>query len=263
VVSFNDIKKFKLDKMTVFFKKRISILVAATLFMAACNKKTANVNDEKIESYWPLQTGKYIVYQLDSLVYVNFGTRDTTISYQVKYETEELINEMGSEKTYRMLRYIRKSASQSWTPEAAFAVTQTTNQIRFLENGLHFIKLQSPVSNGFSWKGNALIETGSANSLVRYLDNWTYVYSSVGLTEKLANDETVQTVTVNQRDEVIGQADNPDSYSEINYAQEKYAKGIGMVYRKFLHKEYQPGTGSGGYVAEGSYGITYTMIDHN
>jgi hypothetical protein len=249
--------------MTIFSQKRILILVAATLFMAACNKKTAVVNDEKIESYWPLQTGKYITYQLDSLVYINFGKKDTTISYQVKYETDELMNETASEKTYRVLRYIRKSSNQSWTPEAAFAATQTNNQIRFLENGLLFIKLQSPVKNGFSWKGNALIETGSANSLVRYLDNWTYIYASVGLAEKLSNNEMVQTLTVNQRDEVIGQADNPDSYSEINYAQEKYAKGIGMVYRKFLHKEYQPGTGSGGYVAEGSYGVTYTMIDHN
>ena len=249
--------------MTIFSQKRILILVAATLFMAACNKKTAVVNDEKIESYWPLQTGKYITYQLDSLVYINFGKKDTTISYQVKYETDELMNETASEKTYRVLRYIRKSSNQSWTPEAAFAATQTNNQIRFLENGLMFIKLQSPVKNGFSWKGNALIETSSANSLVRYLDNWTYIYASVGLAEKLSNNEMVQTLTVNQRDEVIGQADNPDSYSEINYAQEKYAKGIGMVYRKFLHKEYQPGTGSGGYVAEGSYGVTYTMIDHN
>jgi hypothetical protein len=249
--------------MTIFSQKRILIIVAATLFMAACNKKTAVVDDEKIESYWPLQTGKYITYQLDSLVYINFGKKDTTISYQVKYETDELMNETAGEKTYRVLRYIRKSSNQSWTPEAAFAATQTNNQIRFLENGLMFIKLQSPVKNGFSWKGNALIETSSANSLVRYLDNWAYVYTSVGLSEKLANNETVQTLTVNQRDEVIGQADNPDSFSEINYAQEKYAKGIGMVYRKFLHKEYQPGTGSGGYVAEGSYGVTYTMIDHN
>ena len=30
---------------------------------------------------------------------------------------------------------------------------------------------------------------------------------------------------------------------------------------KFNHKEYQPN--NGGYVADGSYGITLTMIDHN
>ena len=51
------------------------------------------------------------------------------------------------------------------------------------------------------------------------------------------------------------------SIYQINYAQEKYALGIGMVYKTFLHKEYQPN--NGGYVADGSYGVTYTMIEHN
>ena len=249
--------------MTIFSQRRFLVMAITILLLASCTKKTEIINDAKIDAYWPVQTGKYITYQLDSLVYINFGTRDTTISYQVKYVTDELLSENGSDKTYRVLRYIRKSPSQSWVSEAACAAIQTGNQIRFMENGLTFIKLQAPLSNGFSWKGNALIETNSANSSVRYLDNWTYVYAAVGLSEELPNNETAETVTVNQRDEEIGFTDNPDSYSEVNFSEEKYAKGIGMVYRKFLHKEYQPGTGSGGYVAEGSYGVTYTMIDHN
>jgi hypothetical protein len=68
-------------------------------------------------------------------------------------------------------------------------------------------------------------------------------------------------VSILQRDEIIGLPDQPDSYSEINFSKEIYAKDIGLVYRKFNHKEYQPN--NGGYVAEGSYGITLTMIDHN
>ena len=68
-------------------------------------------------------------------------------------------------------------------------------------------------------------------------------------------------ITVLQRDEIIGVPDEPSSYSEVNYSQEKYAKGIGLIYRKFFHSEYQPN--NGGYFADGSYGVTYTIIDHN
>lgn len=249
--------------MYIVIKKRVWTLLMAIVAMAACTDKTEVMNYAELYAYFPLQTGKYITYQLDSLIYINFGTRDTTLSYQVKYVNDGLLNDNGNTKTFRLLRYIRKNANQPWVPEAACSVLQTSNQIRVIENGLDFIKLQKPLTNGYSWKGNAFIETNSINSTVKYLDNWIYTYSDVGLSENLANNETAETITINQRDEAIGLTDNPDSYSEINFAREKYAKGIGMVYKKFFHKEYQPGNGSGGYVAEGSYGVTYTMIDHN
>ena len=245
---------------------KLNNYIIAVVFLFAfisCKTSVEELKSPTLNDYFPLQTGKYITYQLDSLVYTNFGTRDTTISYQVKYVTDSMIFADANQKTYRILRYIRKSSNQSWSPDAAYLAMNTGSSIQFTENNLKFIKLQMPVSNDFSWKGNAYIETTSAESQVRYLDNWNYTYSNVGNATLLSNNENAETITVNQRDETVGYVDNPDSYSEINFAQEKYAKGIGMVYRKFFHKEYQPGSGSGGYVAEGSYGVTYTMIDHN
>jgi hypothetical protein len=69
------------------------------------------------------------------------------------------------------------------------------------------------------------------------------------------------TIKVDQRDEVIGNPSDPSSYSEINYGSENYAKGIGLVYRRFLHIEYQPPTSGPGYKL--GYGVTMTMTDHN
>jgi hypothetical protein len=72
------------------------------------------------------------------------------------------------------------------------------------------------------------------------------------------------TIKVSQRDEIIGNPANPNSYSERNIGEEKYAKGIGLVYRNFLHTEYQPPTpGHIGAYSDGSYGVTLKMIDHN
>jgi hypothetical protein len=208
-----------------------------------------------------MQTGKYIIYQLDSLVYVAFGTRDTTIRYQVKYETDSLIQDNLGRSAYRVFRFIRKNENENWTPDATFMSIATNNQVEFVENNLRFIKLKAPIVNGFSWKGNSFIDTYSANSPVRYLDNWDYTYESVGESQLIGSNTIENCISILQRDEVIGLPDQPDSYSEINYSKEVYAKGIGLVYKKFNHKEYQPN--NGGYVAEGSYGITLTMIDHN
>jgi hypothetical protein len=97
--------------------------------------------------------------------------------------------------------------------------------------------------------------------LLRYLDGWDYTYSNVNEADTIGNQIVENTLTINQRDEIVGIPEEPNSYSEVNFGQEKYAKGIGMVYRKFFHSEYQPN--NGGYFADGSYGVTYTMIDHN
>ena len=70
------------------------------------------------------------------------------------------------------------------------------------------------------------------------------------------------TLNISQRDEIIGNLTDPNSYSEINLGSEKYAKGLGLVYRNFLHVEYQPPTpGRSGYRI--GYGVKMTMIDHN
>ena len=214
-----------------------------------------------MNEFYPMQTGKYIIYQLDSLVYVAFGTRDTTIRYQVKYETDSLIQDNLGRSAYRVFRFIRKNENENWTPDATFMSIATNNQVEFVENNLRFIKLKAPIVNGFSWKGNSFIDTYSANSPVRYLDNWDYTYESVGESQLIGSNTIENCISILQRDEVIGLPDQPDSYSEINYSKEVYAKGIGLVYKKFNHKEYQPN--NGGYVAEGSYGITLTMLDHN
>jgi hypothetical protein len=238
----------------------LSLMVIFLCYFSSC-KKTEEFKTDALSSYNPLQTGKYITYQLDSLVYIAFGTRDTTISYQVKYQTDSLIRDNLGRPAYRIFRFIRKNENENWTPDATFMTISTNNQIEFIENNMRFIKLKEPLLIGFSWKGNAYIDTYSAFSPVRYLDNWDYTYESVGQPETINGNTLNQCVSILQRDEIIGLPDQPDSYSEINFSKEIYAKDIGLVYRKFNHKEYQPN--NGGYVAEGSYGITLTMIDHN
>ncbi len=227
----------------------------------SCKKTTEDLNLLSINDYNPLQEGKYITYKLDSLIYINFGKKDTTVSYEVKYFIDAKINDNLGRPAYRIIRYIRKSSDKPWIPEATFMAVNTQNSLEFIENNLRFIKLSLPIKEYHSWKGNSFIETYSSNSTLRYLDNWDYTYSSIGIQEKIGEFTLDDVVTIDQRNETIGNPSDPASYSEINIAEEKYAKGIGLVYRNFFHKEYQPGPP--GYVADGSYGVIYTMIDHN
>lgn len=246
--------------------KRILIctIVSFSLIASSCKKDPEIFETASISDYAPLVVGKYITYQLDSLVYQNFGVSQAIISYQVKHEVTELVKDNLDRPAYRITRYIRKTAQNQWVADNSFVAINTGSSLEFIENNMRFLKLKLPVKNGYSWKGNSYIDTYSFNSDVKYLDDWDYIYDSLNTPLILGAINIDSTLKVDQRDEIIGNPADANSYSEVNVGSENYAKGIGLVFRKFLHLEYQPPTpGTGGSYTDGSYGITLTMIDHN
>ncbi|MBC7888648.1 MAG: hypothetical protein H7Z13_12275 [Ferruginibacter sp.] len=238
--------------------------VLTVLALSACKKQTEEFLTASIEEYSPLVVGKFITYQLDTFKYLKFGVKDTIVTYQVKHVIDALINDNLGRPAYRIIRYIRKTPQQPWLPDNSFTTVNTGTSLEFIENNQRFLKLKLPVRDGYSWKGNTYIDTYSLNSTVRYLDDWDYMYEGINEPLNLGNIHLDSTLTVNQRDEVIGIPSNPTSYSERNVGLEVYAKGIGLVYRKFLHTIFQPATpGVGAAYTDDSYGVTFTMIDHN
>ena len=197
-------------------------------------------------------------------MYLNFGASKVVISYQIRYVVDSLLTDNLGRPAYRIFRFIRKTAGDPWQADNTFMAVPSTNGMEFVENNFRYIKLKLPINQGYSWKGNSFIDTYSLNSTVKYLDNWDYTYDSLNFPAKIGALTIDNTLKVAQRDEVIGDPSNPNSYSEINYCEEKYAKGIGLVYRRFLHLEYQPPVpGHPGSYADASYGVTLRMIDHN
>ncbi|HMJ45834.1 MAG TPA: hypothetical protein VK498_00795 [Ferruginibacter sp.] len=250
--------------MTHLKKITAALLIILLIHFSACNKSEQYISSATIQDYSPLAVGKYISYNLDSIVTVNFGSGFVIRNYQVKYQVDELITDNLGRPAYRIIRYIRKTVSNPWQPDATFMAVNTGTSLEFVENNLRFIKLKFPVRNGYAWKGNSFIDTQSGNSELIYLDNWDYEYDSVGVRTTIGTFNLERTLIVKQQDELIGDPADPLQYSEKNYAVEKYAEGIGMVYHNFFHSEFQPArNGMAAHFKDGSYGIILTMIDHN
>jgi hypothetical protein len=238
-------------------------LLLITLFIS-CAKENELYTTAALSDYFPLTVGKQITYNLDSTVYINFGQKDTVIKYQVKDSIETQVTDNLGRPAYRIVRYIRKDASQSWTPNNTFMAVPTTSTIEYVENNLRFQKLKLPIKEGYTWKGNSFIDTYSLNSTTRYFDDWDYTYDSVNVPLILPGIQLSSTIKVNQRDEFLGQDPKlPNTqYAERNYSVEKYAKGIGLVYKEFLHWEFQ-GTQPGRTAFFSGYGVKLTMTGHN
>lgn len=243
-----------------------ALLLSALVFgIVGCEKKDDFVS-EPLSDYLNLKIGSFVRYRLDSTRFINFGQKDTVIKYQAKDVVDaEIVDGLGR-PSYRVIRYLRDTAGlEAWRPDGTYMITPTRESVEIIENNFRYLKLKLPIVEGFSWKGNSYISTQSSDKdwVYRFMDDWDYTYENVGQPFNVLNNQTVaSTVTVSQRDDLAGFPNDPGLYSEYTFSKEVYGKGIGLVYRDFLHWEYQPPTGGNPGYKEG-FGIKLVMIDHN
>ena len=246
--------------------KRLTLLTcvaALAISMNSCKDKTGGIDTASIEDYSPFIVGKYITYRLDSIVPASFGAGLETRTFEVKYQVDAAITDANNRPSFRIVRFMKKPGN-TWQSDASFLATPTGQGLEFVENNLRYIKLRLPIRDGYTWQGNTHIDTYSLNSEVKYLADWDYMYDSVGVATTVGTYDLEDVIKVDQKDEIIGDPNDTQHYYEENFGMEKYARGIGLVYRRFLHIEYQPPTGSSsGKFVDGTYGVTLTMIDHN
>ncbi|MEP7252004.1 MAG: hypothetical protein ABI683_06475 [Ginsengibacter sp.] len=240
-------------------------LIFFLFLITSCKKETQHFTSAAATDYYPLEIGKYVTYDLDSTVYyINFGQQASVIHYQVQDRVDAQITDNLGRPAYRILRFIRKDATKQWSPNNTFMVVPTANGLELVENNQRYLKLEEPIKQDFSWKGNSYIDTYSNYTDVTYLDDWDYIYDSVNVPLTINSLILDSTIKVFERDEFLGQdpAIQGTQYAEKNYAVEKYAKGVGLIYKEFLHWEYQGSQpGRPGYYD--GYGVKLTIIDHN
>ena len=83
---------------------------AGLIGMIGCSK-SYNYPSTPLSAYMPLQVGKYITYRLDSLVFIQFGTMDTTVSYLAKDVIEDSISDNEGRPSLRVVRYLNDTAA--------------------------------------------------------------------------------------------------------------------------------------------------------
>jgi hypothetical protein len=232
--------------------KKIPFYLLSIVFAGICItinscKKKDTFQSDQLADYMQLQVGKYVTYRLDSLKFINFG--DTLISYLAKDVVDDSITDGSGRPSWRVIRYLSDTTGTApWTPT---------------EDNLRYQKLKLPIVNDFSWKGNAYIDTRSVSSQVPYLYDWDYTYANVGTPYTVLGGTIPITLTVNQRRDSTNTADTVYTYFERNYSMEVYGKGIGLIYKYFLHSEFQGPNDNSSVGTTTGYGITLNMVDHN
>ncbi|HWJ92987.1 MAG TPA: hypothetical protein VNR87_17860 [Flavisolibacter sp.] len=245
-------------------------LFTASLLLISCKKKTEDFTSPEMSEYLPLQTGKFITYRLDSLVFKNFGSVAETHSYQEKHVVDAIVPDGLGRPSYRIYRFTRDTAgTQPWVSSGTYYITPAKTTTEVIENNMRFVKLVYPIAEGHTWKGNEYLGDNPFKSLYSFendddIEDWDYTYGNTDETIAL-NGQTIQHVmTVNGIDRSFNApVTNTTGYGSLDFMQDKYAKGIGLVYQEFTMWDYQPPNGVNSSGFKTGFGVKRSMIAHN
>jgi hypothetical protein len=134
------------------------------------------------------------------------------------------------------------------------------------ENNFRYIKLTTPIRDGRSWRGNGYLPDNPYHDLFDFsndedIQDWDYTYQDVGTSLTFNNKTYENTISVLQIADSANLPIQAGVPASKTYWIEKYAKGVGLVYKEVEIWEYQPPTNVAGY--RHGYGLKLTIIDHN
>jgi len=235
------VTRFFLSLFSMNIKKTFAgfgflILVAALLALACCKKdKNQNFTVNYQYNYYPIDSGHYIVYNVDSVSFYYDGinyNRDT-VHYQMKAMFGDTIHDLLDSVNFLISYYTRPDSNSAWTgPYVTYGLRTLTN-MQIVENDIRFIKLVFPPSLNEAWNGNLYVPTTGAYTTFL---NWNYYYENV--------DTSVVIYGQTYNNALIASEVNSIDQLQKNVRTEIYAQNVGLIYQEWesLNKE----NGNGG-----------------
>ena len=225
---------------------KLSILALVVLIISSC-KKDDPIQVDVGYGYFPTEIGAWIIYDVDSTVWDDFfsPSKETNYKYQIKEVIESSYIDVGGRVAYRWERYKRDSVGAPWVIKDVWAVNKTSSTAEKVEENVRYIRLIFPVKLSKIWDGNA------SNTL----DEWDYQYTEVDAPGTVGGLSFDSTLTVLQQDF------NPWIF--YDFFEEKYAKNVGLIYKKALHWEKPDANLDWDVDYKGGYDYTFTINSYS
>lgn len=184
--------------------------------LSSCKKESINPPSPSF-NYFPTTAGKWIEYDVDSVYHAeNDNNNDDSVyayHFQVREEIDTTFSDGQGRPTQVILRYKRMMDGEDWMLTAVWTQTLSLSSAYRTEDNVPYHKLAFPINGSTTWNGN------DANTEEEEM----YEYEDFHISGTVGGFGFDSTLTVLQRDE--------DNYVEKIYGKEKYAAGVGMVYK--------------------------------
>jgi hypothetical protein len=197
------------------------LCAVAVLALTACFscQPTDSVPDPSGYDYFPLQTGRYSIYDVDERQY-SLGAPPVQRTYQLKEVTGPAYTDVTGSPAFRLFRYRRSGEGQPWQADSIWSVRRVNDEAIRTENGFDFVKLRFPVSDQLRWDGNRYNRIGEDQ----------YELRNSGQPYRVSDKQFDQTVTVvAQQDSTLV---SQDKRIEV------YARPMGLIYKERIQLQY-------------------------
>ena len=228
--------------------KRILLFASLVFFLFSCKKDEPVTPIDLGYNYYPDHLGRYVIYDCDSIVYVDLGDDTLDYKFQIKEKIDSFFIDNEGRPALRIARYKKMIQNDSviianpqWVLQDIWWANKTTTNVQVVEENVRFVKLVFPVELDKTWNGNAH----------NTLSGWDYEYTSVDDPLTLGTLQFDRTLTVKQ----YNSGAIPLYYK--NYT-EKYAKGVGMIYKEMTDYTWEQDT-FGPIIGNIKFGLKYKM----
>jgi hypothetical protein len=184
------------------------------IVLFSCKKEQEPAFDFGYE-YFPLDSGRFVIYNVDSIVYDDFTGTIDTFKYQLKEITTAFFYDLEKRPAYKVERYKRLNDTLPWEIKDVWAASRNSITAERTEENITYVKLYFPVKQGNYWNGNAR----------NTLEPASYEYATVGTGNSFGGHSFTSTLKVIQL--------NKKNLIEDQYAEEVYARSIGMIYKRY------------------------------
>jgi hypothetical protein len=207
--------------------------VFAVFFLISCaSKSETETLPNRGKDYYPLSVGNTALFDLDSVIYDPLPASIQIDTY--RWQAREVLSDTLRSKTGTLVfvvdRSIKARTSVDWTPRETFAASLTADHALLSENNLTYIKFPMFFDVGTNWDGNLFNDVSTrlevaGEILEPFSKKWTFEVLSYGKAEKIGTKDYTDVLTVQAQSD-------PKILTEKRYSLEKYARGIGLVYRE-------------------------------
>lgn len=247
-------------------KRYLSFLIflsTLTLFFASCKKESDNPEryySQATRGYYPLQLGRYVIYDVDSTVWNDFDCSKKESHLQMRYIVADTFTDAQDRPSFRIDVDQRVADTGLWKVSTVFYATPTTTGLEVVMNNIRQTKLIFPAQEKGTWYGNSAIDVNEPQN--QFFAGWVYQYADIVKPYYNGRVTFENSVTVNETDNTLNDPEAlPNAYAERTYAREVYGYDVGMVYRELTHWTYDPGTAAN--ACRKGFSVVMRAIDHN
>ncbi len=190
-------------------------LTALTWF--SCKKEKVEVPALSY-NYFPTETGKYIIYDVDSIYHseTDNNNDDSVFSYhfQIKDRIDSSFVDLEGRINQVLLRYHRYNDTLPWQLTEVWTQYLSATSAYLTEDNIKYHKLSFPINSTISWNGN---DSNTEEEEIYYYD----YYHESDVLNGLSFDSTLSVIQIDE-----------NNFVETIYGNEKYAAGVGMIYKE-------------------------------